>query len=483
MDKFNERNEPSFWADQADLAHVRGWLGQTRRCPACNRNHTVRTRMLEQTEDMAGKISRYLGTLGFRGRCLVVMDENTRRAAGNRLLEGLAVYRPQTVIFPAQDVHPDEQSVGLVIMAMAEKPDFMVSCGSGTITDIARLASHVAGIPFIAYATAASVDGFASGTCAMLYNGYKQTLPAQAPDAIFYDPKVLADAPQKMTAAGFGDVLAKIVALIDWRLAYVAEDEPYCPLIAAMVDRAVRDCLALAPDLIIDKADGTRQENEDPAKRQELREIACCKLMDALTLTGLAMQLMDGSRPASGAEHQISHLLEMKDVARHRPFSLHGDRVGIGTLIGMTLYLILFANGRMPQQKPTMPAADWENEVRRVYGPLAEHALAINPHEPPQGEEWENQQRLLTQAMDRFGFKMVSGLRTLLPTIRDLLADLGGPIRPDELGYTVEDTYDAIAFGKENRPKFTVLRLAERYGHLYDLARRISEGLPAGNIY
>ena len=102
------------------------------------------------------------------------------------------------------------------------------------------------GIPFVAYATAASVDGFASGSAPLLVNGFKATYPGVAPEGIFYDPLVLARAPQKMTAAGFGDVLAKVVALLDWRLAYAAEDENYCPLLAALVDRAVRDCLDLA---------------------------------------------------------------------------------------------------------------------------------------------------------------------------------------------------------------------------------------------
>ena len=85
--------------------------------------------------------------------------------------------------------------------------------------------------------------------------------------------------------------------------------------------------------------------------------------------------------------------------------------------------------------------------------------------------------------MNTFGFAAVERFKALLPAARDKILAMGGPARPDQLGYSVEDTYDAIAFGKEVRPKFTTLRLAERYGWLYELAREIAEGLPEGSVY
>jgi glycerol-1-phosphate dehydrogenase [NAD(P)+] len=272
-----------------------------------------------------------------------------------------------------------------------------------------------------------------------------------------------------MTAAGFGDVLAKIIALIDWRLAYVAEDEPYCPLIAAIVDKAVEQCLDLADDLAI---------GNDKNRAQ-----ACISLMDTLSLTGIAMQMMGTSRPASGSDHHISHLLEMNDIRNHKKGSLHGDKVGIGTLIGMSMYLKLFGNGDIPEQRPHLAADLWEQEVRRVYGPLADQAIAKNTPYPPRGEEWERQKKQISHAMDLYGYKYVDRFRTLLPYARDRITAMGGPVRPDQLGYTRQETYDAIAYGKEVRPKFTTLRLAERFGWLYDLAEEIANGLPEGKIY
>jgi glycerol-1-phosphate dehydrogenase [NAD(P)+] len=278
----------------------------------------------------------------------------------------------------------------------------------------------------------------------------------------------MASAAQAMTAAGFGDVCAKIISLVDWRLAHVMENEAYCPLVAAFVDRAVQESLKLAQDF---------------SEKRAAKETVCTHLMEALSLTGLGMQMTGNSRPASGAEHYISHLLEMRDLQRHRSGSLHGDKVGIGTLISMVVYQRLFAGDRLPEQRPVMPAAQWENEIRRVYGSLSDHAIAINPPEPPQGHAWERQVRLIDRAMTSFGYETVRSFQTLLPKTRDLIIAMGGPIRPDQLGYSVQDTYDAIAFGKEVRPKLTSARIAERFGWIYDLAGEISEGLPKGEIY
>lgn len=470
-DCFSKEKDPTSWQETATFKTVEEWLGKSKTCPACGRTHSIRTRRLIQGRDIALDTGRQLSDLGFRGRCLVVMDQNTRQAAGGSLLEGLAPFNPKALVFERDDLHADEQALGSLLVALADKPDFLVSCGSGTLTDITRYNSLMTGIPFVSYATAASVDGFASTTTPILNKGFKTTFPGVSPDVVFYDPDVLARAPAAMTAAGFGDVMAKIIAMIDWRLAYAVEGEDYCPLIAALVDRAVSDCLALAGDLAGEGAD------------LEKRGAACARLMETLSLTGIGMQMMGSSRPASGSEHHISHLLEMRDIQRQRHGSLHGDKVGIGTLISMTIYQRLFDGDKLPEQRPVLPADRWKKEIRRVYGPLANAALAINSPQPPTGEVWEKQKEQISRAMDQFGYNVVKSFDQLLPAARDKISAIGGPVRPYELGYSVQDTYDAIAFGKEVRPKFTTLRLAERFGWLYDLADDISRGLPEGRIY
>ena len=68
-------------------------------------------------------------------------------------------------------------------------------------------------------------------------------------------------------------------------------------------------------------------------------EAAYENLMYGLLLSGLAMQMMGNSRPASGAEHHISHMIEMEPAGLGvRSDALHGEKVGVGTLLAMEEY-------------------------------------------------------------------------------------------------------------------------------------------------
>lgn len=439
-------------------------MGKTFHCPQCGNVHSMTTKQIRLEEDLIDHMGDAIEELGLSGKCFVVFDKNTYRVAGERLINALERFQTGFYIFEREDLHADSQTIGRLMIAMADQPDFLVSCGSGCITDTVRYSAYMTKIPFAAFGTAASMDGYASSSSPLIVDGFKRTCQGKAPVGIFADTGILANAPRKMTAAGFGDVLAKIIAIMDWKLARDIEGEPYCPLISDLVSKAVEECVSLSSEL----------SRGDPA--------ACGKLMQVLSLTGIAMQMMGTSRPASGAEHQISHLLEMRDIQSGKTGSLHGDKVGIGTLISLYIYNRMFSNG-MPEQRPTLPADQWEREVRRVYGPLAEQAIRINGSTPPRGEEWEAQKKCMEIAMNRYGFEFVKKIPRLLPQYKAMIEAMGGPVRPDQLGYSIQDTYDAIAYSKEVRPKFTLLRIAERYGWLYDLSGEIAHGLPRDEIY
>ncbi len=440
-------------------------MGKSFVCPECGRTHSMTTQRLVLEEGLADRMGEQVSALGLSGSCLIVSDRRTHAAAGERLTASLHAFRPDSLIFTRDDLHADAEAIGRLLQAMAPDPDFLVACGSGTITDTVRYTALRTGKPFIVFGTAASMDGYASGSTPLIVDGFKITYPGKAPLGIFADTGILARAPRAMTAAGFGDVLAKITAMIDWRLAHDVEGEPYCPLIASMVLKAADECLLLADGL----AEGEPE--------------ACGRLMQVLALTGIGMQMMGTTRPASGGEHQISHLLEIRDIQAHRRGSLHGDKVGIATLIELYLYERLFGSGSLPEQRETMSAEEWEREVRRVYGPLAEKALSINDPVPPSGAEWERQKRIIASSMDEYGYDYIRRYGSRIAAFKGMIGRIGGPVRPDQLGCTSGEAYDAIAFAKEMRPKFSILRIAERFGWLYGLAREIAEGLPEGRIY
>jgi glycerol-1-phosphate dehydrogenase [NAD(P)+] len=157
------------------------------------------------------------------------------------------------------------------------------------------------------------MDGFASGTAPIIVNGIKDTLPARQPSIIIGDTEILAASPAHLKAAGFGDIIGKYIALVDWRVANLLVGEYYCDAIASLVREALRRMTAMADRVCAD--------DEETAGF----------IMETLIFTGIAMKLAECSRPASGAEHQISHFLGMKKLAEGKIADFHGKKVGVAT--------------------------------------------------------------------------------------------------------------------------------------------------------
>ena len=89
------------------------------------------------------------------------------------------------------------------------------------------------------------------------------------------------------------------------------------------------------------------------------------------------MQLLGNSRCASGAEHHISHLIEMHpDGLNLRSAALHGEKVGVGTLLAAAEYHAIKSNSSIRwTQYPDIN----NNEIQLIFGErLAESIISEN---------------------------------------------------------------------------------------------------------
>jgi glycerol-1-phosphate dehydrogenase [NAD(P)+] len=238
--------------------------------------------------------------------------------------------------------------VALVMDQLSEQAEYLVAVGSGTVHDITRYCAWLRGIPFVSCPTAASVDGFCSSVAAMTWEGAKKTLTAVAPRLVVADLNVISQAPAYLARSGFGDMIGKYVALTEWRIAHLLTGEFYCDRIARITEEATRAVLDSAAGIAAGEAEAYE------------------KLTYGLVLSGLAMQLMGNSRPASGAEHHISHIIEMAPDSYHVcSDALHGEKVGVGTLLAIEEY----------HRLAKLPASAWgdyraisESEIFAVFG-------------------------------------------------------------------------------------------------------------------
>lgn len=385
-------------------------------------------------------------------RFTVVSDTNTHRALGGRIELALdAAGLPVTgIVLHGAEVIADERYLTRTLVQAPPEPQVFIAAGSGTLTDIARYVSFRTGNPFISAPSAASVDGFLSLIAPLVIEGVKDTYTAQGPLAVFADLTTLAQAPRALTAAGFGDLLGKTTSLADWRLGYLLWNEPYTPAIEDRTRRAMNRCIDAAQDIASGSEDGVRL------------------LLEGLIEAGLCMRASGDSRPASGAEHHLSHFWEMQLLKEGRPAILHGAKVGVASALIAQLYDhvrrlsqedVRKLIGRAPAPDPALDV----DEIRRVYGEGAAQIERIQtPFLSLTAAQWDQlRQRVVERWPD-----IQAAARTVLPaeTITGLLATAGGPTDWQALGLERRMVEPSLLYGHYLRNRFTVLKLFRLLG-------------------
>ncbi|MEM1343415.1 MAG: iron-containing alcohol dehydrogenase [Pseudomonadota bacterium] len=286
-------------------------------------------------ESLDGREADLIAALALEGTLAVVADAPTWEAMGRRVataLTGAGLSLREVVIegHPHADMAEAER-----LRARLAGVSHAVAVGSGTLNDLCKYVTAADGRTCSVFATAASMDGYTSSTASMtLPSGLKISLPAQAPKAAFFDLGVIAAAPPRLAAAGFGDCLCSSVARIDWWMSHRLHgsffmEEPY--LIAEANDR---EMLARVGGI----------------GRGEIEAIGY--LVRALVLSGLGVTLTKVSNHGSMGEHQISHYIDCFARERH-PGTLHGEQVGVASLTMARLQAQILASDTPPVLGPT----------------------------------------------------------------------------------------------------------------------------------
>lgn len=420
---------------------------------ACGRMHGLKTREIYIGRELEERLAFYAMDLAGGGRALAVFDRNTYAALGERVLSALrsGCGGADALLLQGEEIHADSRSVGDILLHVTDETRLLVAVGSGTINDSCRYVAHRLGLPYLVAGTAPSMDGYASSVSPVLVDGLKLTVEAVAPAAVLLDPGVLARAPKPMLAAGLGDMLGKHIALLDWSLAAQNIGESFCQPIASLMEEAVALCEESAGQL--PKGD----------------EGAVAALGRGLCLSGLAMQLMGNSRPASGGEHHISHFLELKQMQRGEKPALHGDKVGVATL-----YMIEFYHRLYEKRRPLRPVdlSAWKTRLQEGYGPAAEGFLRLSPLERGESTPLQQQYERYLEGFDAFRGR-AEALYAKREEYRGLLLACQGPVEPEQLGVSKQDMKQAMLCAFLLRPRYASLRMAFYFGWLEEIVDEI----------
>lgn len=322
---------------------------------SCGRVHELRTKLVVCEYGALDKFDQYMADCGLSGFRTVIYDTNTYN------LPGLVhVKADQEIVLEAQGLHSEKGMIEDMMTQLTRKPDFIVVVGGGTIMDFGRYSAYKLGIPFVAIPTLVSSDGFTANICSIIIDGQKKSIPMQAPDAVICDLDVIKGAPQFLAVSGVQDILSKYVSIADWKIAHLVSGEYFCPMVCDMAQEALDTMARCAQEI----REGKPNDIEGMAYAQ--------------MLSGLTMQILNHSRAASGAEHLIAHLVEMKPKGFEKAHGMHGECVGVGTVICARKYHEL-AKRETIEVKPFQPLDEaW---VREVFGPLAEGIFKENEND------------------------------------------------------------------------------------------------------
>ncbi len=394
----------------------------------CGHNHEMSTQFCIIERGCMKNIAAYIESYGLSGTSVAIYDENTYNAEG--------LIRPRgdfEIILPKENLHADDRGVELLKARLPEKCDYMIAIGSGTIHDITRYCAYEREIPFVSCPTAASVDGFCSSVAAMTWHGFKKTLTAVAPKIVVADLDIISKAPIFLAKSGFGDMIGKFIALFEWKMSRFLVGEYFCSKIYNMTLEATKEVVNCAEAI----------KNGDPAAYE--------KLVYGLLISGLAMQMLGNSRCASGAEHHISHIIEMEPMGLSvKSSALHGEKVGVGTLLAVNEYKRLAKNGLKAKDYPEIE----DEYIYKMFGErLSESIISENKNDAAKN--------IKAQLINE-NAKKIEGLIAEIPDFEELLSlygklDLKATL--SDIGVS-EDKLDAILeYSPLVRNRLTLMRL------------------------
>lgn len=386
----------------------------------------------------------------------IVADDNTFAAAGRAVDELLrAAGRPVAwpIVLPGTPApYADFDSVLALEERLRPLDAIPVVVGSGTLNDLTKLAAHRLGRPYMCVGTAASMDGYTSYGAAITKDGFKQTMACPAPRAVLADMDVLAEAPPELNATGYGDLLGKVTAGADWILADAVGTEPIHREAWSLVQDSLRVWIGQP----------VRLRARDPE--------AIGSLFEGLILTGLAMQISQSSRPASGSEHRFSHLWEMQALGHGHQAMPHGFKVGVGSIASAALYERVLARDLtvidVDARCSSWPSREEvELAVRQAHdiAPLAASAVEESLAKYISRDELRGRLQLIRELWPALRERLLAQLLTAAE-LRDLLAAAGCPTEPAAIGVSPATLRESYWLARTIRSRYTVLDLAYETG-------------------
>jgi glycerol-1-phosphate dehydrogenase [NAD(P)+] len=234
-------------------------------------------------------------------------------------------------------VRADEDTVERAVSEVGHDR-LLISVGSGTLTDIAKVTADRTESRHVAVQTACSINGFIADRSVLVIAGAKRTVVSRWPDQLIADSDILTGAPAGLNLAGVGDLSTVPNAVAEWQL---AASLGHGPAYDAAVVEPVLSAMPALPSL------AQAAHDAEPAGLADLARL--------LAGSGLSMGIAGSTAPASGSEHAVSHLLEMALTQRQESGAPHGMQVTVATRLALRVWQLVDRTIRSTRSQVRVP--------------------------------------------------------------------------------------------------------------------------------
>lgn len=276
-------------------------------------NIPQRLRMLKSNDEVASELISFIQEQNFSSVALV-----TTGTPNHLITNDIEV-----VLFDKVQKLKTFQVINASIAYVNQLPltdfDVVVGIGGGKVIDTAKYAAHINNISCISIPTAISNDGICSPVAVLKekHNSHK-SLGATIPTALFVPLHLIEKSDEESIISGIGDLLSNLSAVEDWKLAANENGESVDDYAVMVSKQAALSVYSGIQNYILQRK----------TKSQFIKE-NLEMIVESLALSGVAMEIAGTSRPASGAEHLISHAID-ELFGGLKP---HGIQVAFGMFI------------------------------------------------------------------------------------------------------------------------------------------------------
>ncbi|MCM8771674.1 MAG: iron-containing alcohol dehydrogenase [Candidatus Omnitrophica bacterium] len=336
--------------------------------------------------------------------------------------------------------------------------NLILTVGSGTITDLGKLAGYIEKIPVISFPTAPSMNGYTSPVSAYIKDGIKITVPVKPPEYVYIDKMVISQAPIELIKSGFADSLAKGFANADWKISSILTNENYCSL----------------PLKIVNKAEKKYINKGEKILKRDVKTIQ--NLMEGLNFGGISMIIAGSSSPASGGEHLISHFLDMyTSQKKMEPFDYHGLQVGTGVFFSSLIYEKLRKIERFDIEKRLLERKiDYDKKLEKLVNLFflsKEHLEKIFKNKLKLLKEIKRKLPENWEKIKKDCFSIVNSSEK----IKKILENARCPYHLKQICDNKNLIYDTLELSRFIRERITILDIADEIGILYEVIENYME--------